>query len=125
MPPQRRSWKRCASHVYIAHFIEHQLHRERCGLRMARFICSGAQACKALAYLCCLRLASSPALTCCCCSSVTKTCYCLASLSLRCASQNAEAAATAAHVSPEWWGRASSRRSDKWRPCCNISSAPD
>ena len=30
MPPQRRNWKRCASHVYIAHFIEYQLHCERC-----------------------------------------------------------------------------------------------
>ena len=29
MPPQRRTWKRCASHVYIAHFIEYQLHIER------------------------------------------------------------------------------------------------
>lgn len=34
MPPQRRNWKRCASHVYIAHFIEYQLHRERCGLNL-------------------------------------------------------------------------------------------
>ena len=32
MPPQRRNWKRCASHVYIAHFIEYQLHCERCVL---------------------------------------------------------------------------------------------
>lgn len=29
MPPQRRNWKRCASHVYIAHFIEYQIHKER------------------------------------------------------------------------------------------------
>ena len=32
MPPQRRNWKSCASHVYIAHFIEYELHRERCVL---------------------------------------------------------------------------------------------
>ncbi len=37
MPPQRRNWKRCASHVYIAHFIEYQLHREMCASR--RFAC--------------------------------------------------------------------------------------
>jgi hypothetical protein len=30
MPPQRRNWKRCASHVYIAHFIEYQIHKDRC-----------------------------------------------------------------------------------------------
>ena len=29
MPPQRRNWKRCASHVYIAHFIEYQMHKDR------------------------------------------------------------------------------------------------
>lgn len=30
MPPQRRNWKRCASHVYIAHFIEYKMHKDRC-----------------------------------------------------------------------------------------------
>ena len=29
MPPQRRTIKRCANHVYIAHMIERQLHMER------------------------------------------------------------------------------------------------
>ncbi len=30
MPPQRRNWKRCASHVYIAHFIDYQIQTNRC-----------------------------------------------------------------------------------------------
>ena len=35
MPPQRRNWKRCASHVYIAHFIEYQIHKDRCASPLA------------------------------------------------------------------------------------------
>lgn len=43
MPPQRRNWKRCASHVYIAHFIEYQIHKDRCARSLAA-------ACKLVRY---------------------------------------------------------------------------